>query len=136
MLRRNNGPATFRSYLSPHANILDVEGLARKLKTTGLETLSDMSLLTTSFATPLRRSREEVCDNLAIVVLGCVALVAAVTFRSYGLGWDDYTHAEYAELLIRLYGSGFTDQAALSFANLYMYGGGFDVVAELMHRVL
>lgn len=95
-----------------------------------------MSLLTTTFATPLRRSLDDVCDNLSIVVLAIVALVAAATFRSYGLGWDDYTHAEYAELLIRLYTSGFKDQAALSFANLYMYGGGFDLVAELVHRAL
>lgn len=95
-----------------------------------------MSLLTTTIATPMRRSLDDVCDNLSIVVLAVVALVAAATFRSYGLGWDDYTHTEYAELLIRLYASGFKDQAALSFANLYMYGGGFDVVAELMHRAL
>ena len=95
-----------------------------------------MSLLTTTIAMPVRRSLDDVCDNLSIVVLAVVALVAAATFRSYGLGWDDYTHAEYAELLIRLYASGFTDQAALSFANLYMYGGGFDVIAELMHRAL
>jgi len=35
-----------------------------------------------------------------------------------------------------MYGSGFRDTAALSFANLYMYGGGFDMVAALLHKVI
>src|SRR5436305_108363 len=56
--------------------------------------------------------------------------------RHYGLGWDDYTHAEYADLLLRMYGSGFKDTAALSFANLYMYGGGFDMAAALLHKII
>lgn len=95
-----------------------------------------MTLLTTTIATPTRRSLEDICDNAAIVVLAAIALIAMATFRDYGLGWDDYTHAEYAELLLKLYSSGFTNTEALSFANLYMYGGGFDVVADLLHRAL
>ena len=71
-----------------------------------------------------------------IIVLGAVALIAGLTFRDYGLGWDDYTHAEYADLLLRMYGSGFKDTGALSFANLYMYGGGFDMAAALLHKVI
>jgi hypothetical protein len=71
-----------------------------------------------------------------LFVLGIVAIVAGMTFRDYGLGWDDYTHAEYADLLLRMYGSGFKDTAALSFANLYMYGGGFDMAAALLHKVI
>jgi hypothetical protein len=76
------------------------------------------------------------CDDAAIVVLAAVGLIASFTFRDYGLGWDDYTHAEYADLLLRMYGSGFRDTAALSFANLYMYGGGFDMAAALLHKVI
>src|SRR6201991_5355405 len=94
------------------------------------------SITTSTIDTPVRRSVERTCDDLAIIVLGGVALVAALTFRDYGLGWDDYTHAEYADLLLRMFGSGFKDTAALSFANLYMYGGGFDMVAALLHKVL
>src|SRR5438105_15410976 len=96
-----------------------------------------MSSITTSVLdTPVRRSVERTCDELAIVVLAAVALVAALTFRDYGLGWDDYTHAEYADLLLRMYGSGFKDTGALSFANLYMYGGGFDMAAALLHKII
>jgi hypothetical protein len=94
------------------------------------------SITTSAIDTPSRRSVERTCDDLAMLVLAVVALIAALTFRDYGLGWDDYTHAEYADLLLRMYGSGFKDTAALSFANLYMYGGGFDMAAALLHKVI
>jgi hypothetical protein len=94
------------------------------------------SITTSAIDTPARRSVERTCDDLAILVLGAVALIASLTFRDYGLGWDDYTHAEYADLLLRMYGSGFRDTGALSFANLYMYGGGFDMAAALLHKVI
>jgi hypothetical protein len=96
-----------------------------------------MSSITTSvIETPTRRSVEQTCDDFAFFVLALVSLIAGLTFRDYGLGWDDYTHAEYADLLLRMYGSGFKDTAALSFANLYMYGGGFDMAAALLHKLI
>ena len=94
------------------------------------------SITTSAIETPSRRSVERTCDDLAVLVLAVVALIAGLTFRDYGLGWDDYTHAEYADLLLRMYGSGFKDTGALSFANLYMYGGGFDMAAALLHKVI
>ncbi|ERF80559.1 glycosyltransferase family 39 protein [Bradyrhizobium viridifuturi] len=94
------------------------------------------SITTSAIEAPARRSVEKTCDDLAFLVLGVVAVVAGLTFRDYGLGWDDYTHAEYADLLLRMYGSGFKDTGALSFANLYMYGGGFDMAAALLHKVV
>jgi Dolichyl-phosphate-mannose-protein mannosyltransferase len=94
------------------------------------------SITTSAIDTPARRSVERTCDDLAVFVLAVVAVVAGLTFRDYGLGWDDYTHAEYADLLLRMFGSGFKDTGALSFANLYMYGGGFDMAAALLHKVI
>jgi hypothetical protein len=94
------------------------------------------SITTAAIDTPARRSMERTCDDVAILVLAAVGLIASLTFRDYGLGWDDYTHAEYADLLLRMYGSGFKDTGALSFANLYMYGGGFDMAAALLHKVI
>src|SRR5476651_2433699 len=94
------------------------------------------SVTISALETPAQRSMERICDDAAILVLGVVGLVAGFTFRDYGLGWDDYTHAEYADLLLRMYGSGFKDTGALSFANLYMYGGGFDMTAALLHKVI
>ncbi|HEY4980952.1 MAG TPA: glycosyltransferase family 39 protein [Pseudolabrys sp.] len=82
------------------------------------------------------RSANTVADRMAIAMLAAVAIVAALTFRDYGLGWDDYTHSQYGDLLLALYGSGFTDTRAFSFVNLYMYGGGFDMAAALAAKVL
>ncbi len=75
-------------------------------------------------------------DWLAIGVLAFVAAIALATFRDYGLGWDDYTHSQYGALLVSLYQSNFADQRALSFVNLYMYGGGFDIIATLAAKIL
>jgi hypothetical protein len=94
------------------------------------------SITASAIDTPARRSVERTCDEIAIAMLAAVGLIASLTFRDYGLGWDDYTHAEYADLLLRMYGSGFKDTAALSFANLYMYGGGFDMAAALLHKII
>src|SRR5258706_3582820 len=77
-----------------------------------------------------------VFDRLAVVVLGVVGIVALLTFRDYGLSWDDYTHSEYGDLLLELYASGFNDRRALSWVNLYYYGGGFDLLAALAAKVL
>jgi hypothetical protein len=83
-----------------------------------------------------RHSAARMADRLAWVVLAILAIVAALTFRDYGLGWDDFTHAQYGDLLLSLYSSGFHDTRALSFVNLYLYGGGFDMAAALLAKVL
>jgi hypothetical protein len=77
-----------------------------------------------------------ICDQLAIAVLCVVGVLALLTFRDYGLSWDDYAHSEYGALLLDFYGSGLRDQRALSWVNLYYYGGGFDLVAALAAKVL
>ena len=69
-------------------------------------------------------------------MLGIVAVVALATFRDYGLSWDDYAHSEYGDLLVAFYASGFADQRALSWINLYRYGGGFDLLAALAAKAL
>jgi hypothetical protein len=75
-------------------------------------------------------------DALALCLLAMVTAIALLTFRDYGLGWDDYTHSQYGQLLVALYRSGFADRRALSFVNLYMYGGGYDILATLAAKVL
>lgn len=85
---------------------------------------------------PIACRSDRITDRLSLLVLGVVAVTALLTFRHYGLGWDDYTHAEYGDLLLHLYESGFADRRALSFVNLYAYGGGFDLVAALAAKIL
>lgn len=75
-------------------------------------------------------------DACAIALLAAAALIAAATFRDYGLGWDDWIQSHYGHLLVKLYSSGFTDRRAFSLDNLYMYGGGFDLLATLTAKIL
>ena len=76
-----------------------------------------------------------VCDRLAIAVLVLVGAAALLTFRDYGLSWDDYTHSQYGELLLSFFASGLRDQRALSWVNLYYYGGGFDLLSALVAKL-
>ena len=69
-------------------------------------------------------------------MLGLVSIIALLTFRDYGLSWDDYAHSEYGDLLLAFYASGLADRRALSWVNLYYYGGGFDLLAALAAKVL
>ena len=75
-------------------------------------------------------------DRLAWLLLLLLAAIALLTFRDYGLGWDDYTHAQYGDLVLSLYTSGFRDTRALTFVNLYLYGGGFDMASAAVAKIL
>lgn len=88
---------------------------------------------------PRNATRDRVallCDAAAWILLAALAVIAGLTFSDYGLGWDDYTHSQYGQLLLDYYASGFSDKRALSFVNLYMYGGGFDMLAALVAKLL
>lgn len=74
-------------------------------------------------------------DRVALFVIAFDLFVVLATFRDYGLGWDDYTHSQYGDLLLSLFGSGFSDRRAFSFVNLFYYGGGFDVAAALAAKI-
>ncbi len=69
-------------------------------------------------------------------MLVLVGILALLTFRDYGLSWDDYAHSEYGDLLLSFYASGLRDRRALSWVNLYYYGGGFDLLAAAAARAL
>jgi Dolichyl-phosphate-mannose-protein mannosyltransferase len=104
-----------------------------------LEPSRDRAVTATSpsaTAEPAPAEAGRICDLLALALIGVAAAGALFTFRDYGLCWDDYAHSEYGDLLLAFYASGFTDRRALSFVNLYMYGGGFDLLAALAAKVL
>ncbi len=75
-------------------------------------------------------------DRAAIVLF--VVLVAAVvlTFRSYGISTDEYVQQVYGEKLWAFYLSGFADQSAFHYDNLYLYGGLFDMTAVALQHFL
>jgi Dolichyl-phosphate-mannose-protein mannosyltransferase len=62
--------------------------------------------------------------------------VVFLTFRDYGVTWDEHYHDTYGKYLLAYYLSGFHDTAALTYHNLWLYGGAFDAPTALMKRLL
>jgi hypothetical protein len=65
-------------------------------------------------------------------VLGAVILA---TFQDYGISWDEMLQNTYGQKLLTYYASGFQDEAVFDYANLYLYGGFFDLIAALFNSV-
>lgn len=75
-------------------------------------------------------------DRATAVVILVLVVLALATFKVYSVTNDEGLQREYGELIIAYYKSGFTDQRAFHFVNLYLYGGLFDIVAGLLNRVV
>ena len=84
----------------------------------------------------IARSRFAPADIAALAILAALLIVAFFSFDDYGLGWDDYTQSQYGEMLYSYYASGFKDLRAFSFVNLFYYGGGFDLAAHALGKIL
>ena len=63
--------------------------------------------------------------------LGLIAWVA-LTFKQHGISNDEYVQHTYGQMLLDWYSSGFTDQDAFHYRNLYLYGGLFDIIAAAL----
>jgi hypothetical protein len=68
------------------------------------------------------------------LVLATLAVVMLATFQHYGTVWDEEVQFLYGEYVLSWFSSGFQDRRALSFGDLWLYGGLFDVVANLVVR--
>lgn len=68
------------------------------------------------------------------LVLVGLALVLA-TFRDYGVTYDESWHATYGDYIVQWYKSLFRDDRALTYWNLYHYGGFFDMPAQIIAHV-
>ncbi|MBP2148281.1 MULTISPECIES: ArnT family glycosyltransferase [Xanthobacter] len=84
----------------------------------------------------IERRPGAIADACAVVLIAGVAVIAALTFSDYGLGWDDFTHSQYGDLLYSYFSSGLTERKVFSFVNLYYYGGGFDLAAAAIAKAL
>src|SRR5437763_11444429 len=71
--------------------------------------------------------------SFGIIVLG--AALALLTFRDYGVTWDEDAHNWYGNFVLDYYLSFFTDRNALHWRDLYNYGAIFDTAAAALNRV-
>lgn len=67
-------------------------------------------------------------------IFAALILFILLTFRHYGISNDEEVQHVYGRLLLDFYQSGFQDQSAFHYKNLYLYGGFFDVIAALLEK--
>jgi hypothetical protein len=70
-------------------------------------------------------------SGLAILAIALVLL----TFRDYGVTWDEDAHNWYGNFVLDYYLSFFVDHNALHWRDLYNYGAIFDTLAAALNRV-
>lgn len=73
---------------------------------------------------------------LSLALFGALVLWVALAFRDYGMSNDEPVQQTYGELLWAWYASGFVDDRAFSYINLYLYGGLFDLLAVGLQKLL
>ncbi len=73
-------------------------------------------------------------DDLAILVLVAVTMWVFLVFRDYGLTHDEEVQNIYGEKLLSWYLSGFADDSAFSYLDLFWYGGLFDLAAAILNK--
>ena len=72
--------------------------------------------------------------SFAIIMLGTV--FALLTFRDYGVTWDEDAHNWYGNFVLDYYVSFFAERNALHWRDLYNYGAIFDTAAAALNRSL
>jgi hypothetical protein len=84
---------------------------------------------------PNRPDEASVCDRLSVLLVALALLLAVLTFRDYGVTWDEDAHNWYGNFVLDYYLSLFTDRTALHWRDLYNYGAIFDTLAAALNRV-
>jgi len=75
------------------------------------------------------RMRAKPGRTASVAVFAVIGVLLLLTFPHYGISNDEEVQQTYGELLIRFYASGFSDDNAFHYRNLYLYGGLFDLIA-------
>lgn len=73
--------------------------------------------------------------RLSYALFSALAIFILVTYKQYGISNDEQVQHIYGQLLLKFYSSGFTDQSAFTYKNLYLYGGFFDLIAASLEKI-
>ncbi|EWY37911.1 hypothetical protein N825_16035 [Skermanella stibiiresistens SB22] len=74
-------------------------------------------------------------DRLAWLLFTGLAATVFLTFRHYGVTFDEDVQNTYGDLIVQWYATRGADDGALTYSNLYLYGGLFDTLASLANKV-
>jgi hypothetical protein len=80
-------------------------------------------------------ARARLWDDVARIGLVSAVLLVILTFRRYGIIWDEEWQAIYGHKILAWYTSLFTDASAFTYSNLHFYGGAFDLAAALVNQI-
>jgi hypothetical protein len=79
--------------------------------------------------------KEAFWDRLSLVIVIVATALVLLTFRDYGVTWDEDAHNSYGNYVLDYYLSFFGDKTALHWRDLYNYGAAFDTLAAAFNRV-
>jgi hypothetical protein len=86
-------------------------------------------------SSPPGSDNEAFWDRLSLVLVAIATILVLLTFRDYGVTWDEDVHNWYGNLVLQYYLSSFTDKTALHWRDLYNYGALFDAMAAALNRI-
>lgn len=79
-------------------------------------------------------AEERLWGGLALGVGAIATILVLLTFRDYGVTWDEDVHNWYGNFALDYYLSGFADHRALHFQDLINYGAAFDMTAAFLNK--
>ena len=82
-----------------------------------------------------RAPRELFWGRLSFGLTVLAIVLVFLTFRDYGVTWDEDAHNWYGNFVLEYYLSLFVDHNALHWRDLYNYGAIFDTIAAALNRV-
>lgn len=82
------------------------------------------------------RPDDRFLDRAAYLLFAAVALIVLLTFRDYGIAWDEPEAQEYGQFILDYYRTDGVEARALTFNNMYYYGGLFEATAARLGELL
>ncbi|MFZ1413894.1 MAG: glycosyltransferase family 39 protein [Defluviicoccus sp.] len=95
--------------------------------------------LETGSRVPMPRSArprgEVLASRVAVVVIVVLTGLVAVTFHHYGATFDEAVQDDYGHYILDWYRTRGGDRIAISYLDLFYYGGLFDTIAALVNKI-
>lgn len=80
--------------------------------------------------------QSKIFRRFTFTLFAVFGIFVALTFDHHGISNDEEVQHIYGRLLLDFYSSGFTNQDAFKYRNLYLYGGFFDLIAATLEHIL
>jgi hypothetical protein len=74
------------------------------------------------------------CDVASAVVVATVLALVLLTFRDYGITWDETWHIVYGDYILEWFLTLGADTSALCYRIDFLYGGAYDLLGAIVRR--